>query len=40
MENRLNKEFNGIQSQFRDIISNIRHYKSNSTDIHDNKVHL
>lgn len=40
MENILNKEFNGIQSQFSDIISNIRHYRSNSTDIHDNKVHL
>ena len=40
MENRLNREFSGIQSQFNNIISNIKHFKSDSTDIHDKGVHL
>ena len=40
MENRLNTEFNGIQSQFNNIIRNIKNSKSNSTDIHNATTHL
>ena len=40
MESRLDREFEGIQGQFNNIISNIKHFKSDSTDIHDRNIHL